>query len=330
MKRPAVSIVIPAKNEEKNLAAVLSALWSSIELYGGEGEVILVDNGSSDATCSLARQQHCKVIVDPSASIARLRNLGARHARGMYLAFLDADCIVDRRWVSCCVGRLSDLSIGMVGTRAVPDLSRATWVEDGWYRLVSGAPRPDYPRWIGSSNIFLRKEVFVEVLGFNEDMETAEDVELCNKISVRYRICLEKRIDTVHLRESKTVKQMFKREVWRGKSSIRHLLASKDKKSELKSVFIPFLMALSFFCAIFGLNLHNVFMWSWIVILLLPFAMMAHKKAVCSKPREVCIVYVVSLVYLISRAVAFIDEVFVMAGLFFLRISGKYRLNASP
>lgn len=315
MPKTAVSIVIPAKNEEKTLDAVLAAVWASLERFGAGGEVILVDNGSSDATCKLALQRQCRVIVDPSASIAGLRNLGVREASGRYLGFLDADCIVDPDWVSCCVQRLSDdQRNGLVGTRAVPDLSCATWVEEGWYRLVSGAPRPDYPAWIGSSNMFLRREVFEEVGGFHAGLLTAEDVEFCKKIAARYRICLEKRINTIHLRESKTVLQMFRRETWRGRFSIRQLVVSTDKRSEVASIAVPLLLNLLFLLALMGLWQGSFLQWSWVAIALLPLAMMFHKKAVWSNLREMGVVYAVSLVYLVSRAYASIEEILSIAG----------------
>ena len=323
MQKPAVSIVIPAKNEEKTLDAVLAALWVSLERFGA-GEVILVDNGSSDATCQVALQRQCRVVADPCASIAGLRNLGAREARGTYLGFLDADCIVDPDWVSCCVRRLSeDRQIGVVGTRAVPDLSRATWVEEGWYRLASGAPRPDYPAWIGSSNMLLLKEVFEEVGGFPEGLHTAEDVEFCKKIAARYRILLEKRIDTIHLRESKTVLQMFRRETWRGRFSIRQLMVTSDKRSEVASIAVPLLINLLFLLALLGLWQGSLLAWSWVGIALLPLAMMFHKKAAVGNLREMGIVYAVSLVYLVSRACASVQEILSMTGSLFTAAGKK-------
>ncbi len=324
MRKTAVSIVIPAKNEEKALDAVLAALWASLERFGA-GEVIVVDNGSSDATCEIAFRRQCRVVTDPSASIAGLRNLGASKASGYFLGFLDADCLVDPDWVSCCVRRLfEEPQVGVVGTRAVPDLGRATWVEEGWYRLVSGAPRPEYPAWIGSSNMFLRKEVFEEVGGFHEGLLSAEDVEFCKRIAARYRICLEQGIDTVHLRESKTVLQMFRRETWRGRFSIRQFLVSSDKRSEVASIAVPLLINLLLLLALLGLWQRNFLQWSLAPVALLPLAMMFHKKALWSNLREMGVVYAVSLVYLLSRAYACIEEILSMTGSLLLA-AGKQR-----
>jgi len=320
-----VSIIIPAKNEELNIAKVLSHLYSSIRYTRYNCEVILVDNGSTDSTRAIAADYNCKVIVEPNASIAGLRNLGARKSDGNIIAFLDADCIVDEKWIELCVDRLSDEQIGIIGTRAVPDFSDANWLEEGWYALVSGVDIPDYPKWIGSSNIFLRREVFDEIGGFDENLETAEDVDLCQKVSLKYKICIEKRINTIHLRESKTVLQMFRREIWRGKSSIRQMLVSQSKASEIKSIAVPLLINFLCFFTLIGTFFNNHLKWSYIAIFIMPLAMMIYKKAVCNRPRDFKNAYCVGLIYLISRSIAIFQEVLIIIKLAINWVFDRYR-----
>ncbi|NTW73015.1 MAG: glycosyltransferase, partial [Eubacteriaceae bacterium] len=270
MDKLMVSIIIPAKNEEAIIEKVLLSLNIAIDTYGKSCEIILVDNGSTDATCKIASEYSCRVMVKPNVSIATLRNLGAQQAQGELLGFLDADCLVDPRWIQYCDETLSDHCIGVVGTRAIPDLNNSTWVEEGWYGLVSGAARPDYPNWIGSSNMFMRKDVFVDVGGFDEELVTAEDVNLCNKIIKKYRVCLDKRINTIHLRESKTISQLVKREIWRGKSSIRQFIISEDKIGAFKSIVIPLVMDILSILTMFGIILNNMLKWSYVLIFFAP------------------------------------------------------------
>ena len=56
-----------------------------------KGEVLVVDNNSSDQTASVAKSQKVKVVFEPINQISRARNTGARSARGRFLVFLDAD-----------------------------------------------------------------------------------------------------------------------------------------------------------------------------------------------------------------------------------------------
>jgi glycosyltransferase involved in cell wall biosynthesis len=88
--KPLVSVVIPARNSAKYLG---DAIRSVLEQQGAELEIIVVDNGSSDETRTLAEGfgPPVHVIDEPQLGAAHARNSGVRIAQGEYLAFLDAD-----------------------------------------------------------------------------------------------------------------------------------------------------------------------------------------------------------------------------------------------
>lgn len=83
-----VSVVIPAKNEEIGLSSLLPAL---IRLYP-EYEIIVVDDGSSDGTASLATKSNVKLVRHPySKGNGAAIKSGARLATGDAIVFMDAD-----------------------------------------------------------------------------------------------------------------------------------------------------------------------------------------------------------------------------------------------
>lgn len=88
------SIIIPAYNEEDYLANTLIALKQAMLQIPLEGEIIVVDNNSSDDTAKIAKEQSVKVIFESINQISRARNAGARTAQGRYLIFVDADTII--------------------------------------------------------------------------------------------------------------------------------------------------------------------------------------------------------------------------------------------
>ena len=59
----------------------------------------MVDGGSTDRTLKVAAEYGVKVLVRPSLPVGAARNVGARHAQGEVLAFIDADTIASDRWV---------------------------------------------------------------------------------------------------------------------------------------------------------------------------------------------------------------------------------------
>jgi len=79
-----ISAVILAKNEEEKITDCLkSVIWVD--------EIILVDDGSTDATCSLAKKFKAKIFDFKKESFAERRNFGTKRARGEWILHIDAD-----------------------------------------------------------------------------------------------------------------------------------------------------------------------------------------------------------------------------------------------
>jgi glycosyltransferase involved in cell wall biosynthesis len=87
---PRFSVVIPAFNASATLNRAINSVCT--QSYPAR-EVIVVDDGSSDATADLARGfgDRVTLVQQANGGVAAARNLGARVASGDWLAFLDAD-----------------------------------------------------------------------------------------------------------------------------------------------------------------------------------------------------------------------------------------------
>ncbi|MDA9434582.1 UDP-hexose transferase [Bradyrhizobium sp. CCBAU 51627] len=89
-KKPAVSVVIPAKNA----AAYIGEAVESALSQGGVSEVLIVDDGSTDETVAIVRaicDPRLRLMKNDAGGVSAARNLGARNAQGDWLIFLDAD-----------------------------------------------------------------------------------------------------------------------------------------------------------------------------------------------------------------------------------------------
>jgi glycosyltransferase involved in cell wall biosynthesis len=85
---PSLSVVLPARNEAKGLAQVLPALRTELP----DAEIIVVDDGSTDATAQIAASHGARVVRHPySMGNGAAIKSGARAARGEILVFMDAD-----------------------------------------------------------------------------------------------------------------------------------------------------------------------------------------------------------------------------------------------
>jgi glycosyltransferase involved in cell wall biosynthesis len=89
--RPEVSVVIPCLNEEAAVAAVVADAWSGIERSGRTGEVIVVDNGSTDRSVELAEEAGARVVHESRRGYGSAYLRGLEEARGEYIVMADAD-----------------------------------------------------------------------------------------------------------------------------------------------------------------------------------------------------------------------------------------------
>lgn len=83
-----VSVVIPAFNAERYLGQALESVFAQT---CAPLEVIVVDDGSTDATLEVAAQFAVRVLPQAHAGITASRNAGLQAAHGTWLTFLDAD-----------------------------------------------------------------------------------------------------------------------------------------------------------------------------------------------------------------------------------------------
>ena len=102
-----LSIVIPAYNVEKYLCVCLDSLLANERIC--DAEIIIVNDGSSDNTLSVAQEysknfQNIKVISTANGGPAAARNLGLNEAAGKYVFFCDADDIVIDSFLSIILG----------------------------------------------------------------------------------------------------------------------------------------------------------------------------------------------------------------------------------
>ena len=114
---PDYSIIIPAFNEAAYLNGTLASVKDAqSSLAHRTGEVIVVDNNSTDNTAQIAKSFGATVVFEPINQISRARNCGARAAKGKYLIFLDADTILSQQLLGKTLELLDSGKIAGGGT----------------------------------------------------------------------------------------------------------------------------------------------------------------------------------------------------------------------
>jgi cellulose synthase/poly-beta-1,6-N-acetylglucosamine synthase-like glycosyltransferase/peptidoglycan/xylan/chitin deacetylase (PgdA/CDA1 family) len=113
--RPAVSVVVPAYNEAAGIAATVTSLLAS--RYAGAFEVVVVDDGSTDATARIVAgfcEAGVRLVRQPNAGKAAALNHGIAVARHDVLVLVDADTVFQPDTLAVLVSRLRDPAVGAV------------------------------------------------------------------------------------------------------------------------------------------------------------------------------------------------------------------------
>lgn len=170
---PVLSIVIPAFNEQKYLPSTLIALNRAIRHVAVEVEIIVVDNQSTDRTAEIAATS-ATVIQETKPNIGAARNRGARATSGEYILFIDADVTVSEYALEIAWNAISKRGLVAGGLGALYEPRHlVTWMFCAYWdwRRLKGAPCQGVAQ-------FFRKDLFVDLGGYREDIYMAEDVDL--------------------------------------------------------------------------------------------------------------------------------------------------------
>jgi hypothetical protein len=109
-----VSVVIPCLDEEGTIGACVRSAWAGIRAAGVEGEVLVVDNGSSDLSVERALEAGAMVVCERERGYGSAYLAGMRQARGDWILMGDGDGTYDfgelPRFLA--VGRDADMVMG--------------------------------------------------------------------------------------------------------------------------------------------------------------------------------------------------------------------------
>ena len=307
------SIIVPTFNEEIYIGALLKRLFS-FALDDFLIEVIVIDNGSTDGTLRIVKEYPCRFYVLPDATIAAMRNYGARIASGSLLGFIDADCMPIREWAIISKAQLDeDLTVGVTGSYYSMS-PEPTWVERLWCTMRHKTI--GLVNFLPAGNMAVRKNEFVDIGGFPEKMITGEDYALCQLyIKENLLIVNNPLLKNVHLGNAKTLEDIRKKEKWYGMSyrqSIYKNIRSKVFWASCVFLFGFFLAVSSLFLSLVNknnfldlLNLAGLFVCLFVVF---GYAWVATLRS--GKFRYIAGYILIFFSYFFGRSQALIDIIF--------------------
>lgn len=153
-------------------------------------EVIVVENGTAQfADVDGLGDGAIRYLHQRAANMAAARNAGLAAARGRYLLLTDADCVARPDWIEQMTAVLAEGSVAAVGG-AIAKYQPRTWTQryaitvvDG-QRTLSYLPALHLP-YVAGANAGFVTELLRQVGGFDEDLRSGNDVDVCYKLGLR-------------------------------------------------------------------------------------------------------------------------------------------------
>lgn len=214
---PTATVIIPVYNGISTLPACLDSVGK--QDYPQPPEVIIVDDGSTDGSGDYAESKGFKVIRQENRGPGVARNTGANAASGELLIFTDADCILDRDFIT-------ELTRPLIGTDIVGSqgifYSRqrnlvARFIQQEINERYVRQSALKYIDWIATYGACYRKDVFLKNGGFN-DIYSSEDAEFSIRLGKKgYKMVLAPRARCQHTNYEnffKFIRYKYKRAYW--------------------------------------------------------------------------------------------------------------------
>jgi len=185
-----ISLIIPCYNRSSSLKRALQSVLSQSYL---PNEIIVVDDGSSDNTADMLRNEFPQVtyLYQENKGVSSARNLGIKHSTGDWIAFLDSD----DTWLS------HKLEKQVSALQQLPELkichTEEIWIRNG-VRVNAMNKHKKSGGWIfkqclplcamSPSSILIHRSVFEHLGLFDESLVACEDYDLWLRISNQYPV----------------------------------------------------------------------------------------------------------------------------------------------
>ncbi len=203
-----ISIIIVNYNSAKVIKTCLDSILSQ---RGVDFEIIVVDNSSHDNSLELIANYDKRVMLienHRNVGFGRANNIGFKYARGRYVYLINPDACLQTSDDLQCLMRLMQEhpKYGLLGTRIVnTDGSKETESKFCYPGEKKIKPRfanlPGDIAWVLGASMFMRRDIYDEVGGFDEDYFLyAEEADLCLRIrELGYQIAHTDEVTIKHI-----------------------------------------------------------------------------------------------------------------------------------
>lgn len=244
-----ISVIVVTFNEEKNITSCLESLLNQSR---PANEILVVDDGSTDATLKQASKFSVKIIALSHQGRSTMRNIGFQGAIGDYIIYAEADSIFDYNWIKNFEQLFKNGSCAVVDQRIY--FEPKTYLQ----RCFDANFKIRYSNYKPFSAWAFKKQLLADLGGYNISLSQSEERELGKRIKkVGINIDFAKNALQYHKGEPRNLKEYLKRAYFEeSKRTGEYLKMHPGEKPWLKALLLlltVFLLLASVFCFNFSI-----------------------------------------------------------------------------
>ncbi len=203
---PLVSVIIPAFNAERHIGETIEHVLRQTLT---DIEVIVVDDGSSDKTVDVVSgYPGVRCVRKPNGGVSSARNRGVQEARGEWVSFVDSDDLWHPDMLASMwelMQRYPQAAMGLAGSTVLKDMAELARPIPRLGGELPHALLTDFPAvfrfpYLGMSSVFMRRDRFLAIGGFDESLRRAEDINLFLRLLYRSEGYVRLNFPAVHVR----------------------------------------------------------------------------------------------------------------------------------
>ena len=180
-KKPDVSVIIPAYNEERYIGACLAAIER--QEFSGTYEVIVGDGHSTDRTVKIARDYGARVVEESFGNASGGRYVGAKVARGRIYAFMSSDVQPCQGWLQNIYNSFEDKNVAWaVGGVRPFEGNLLEYTGASILNFFAATLNHVGLAYVNGDNVAARADAYKKCGGFNPRLTTSEDTDLGMKL----------------------------------------------------------------------------------------------------------------------------------------------------